>query len=413
MLKYRLTRTVLHPLVPLTGLLWLSLGRLAGAIAWVLILAAVSIVGDWSGWLRPASAAENAPHEKRSDSSQSVAVQPGVVSYQPVNPDLTPAAREVFDYLQSIYGKKSLVGQNKFGDAEKAFQASGKHPAIVSVDLSGWHKQRWSDQYRKTLQTAIDRCKAWYRDEGGIVSIEWHWANPLTEAGTFEATRPKFTPIDVGKIVSPGTDEHRRAMDDLRLHADYLEQLREAGVPVLWRPLHEIEGGWFWWSDTARPENTAQLWRMMFDYLVKQRKLNNLIWVYSCALKAGDRGKDVDAVEFRKRFYPGDQYVDIVGIDVYINAYFGWGHYHDDTYPKAWKIVDALAPKKMHALCECQGIPDPDLMAKQGPIWLYCLPWYVSKENWNPPDWVKRVYPHDLMITRDELPQWRHRPAAQ
>jgi hypothetical protein len=64
-----------------------------------------------------------------------------LLRYEPVNPELSPAARQVFVYLQSVYGKKSLVGQNKFSDAEKAFQASGKRPAIVSVDLCGWHKE--------------------------------------------------------------------------------------------------------------------------------------------------------------------------------------------------------------------------------------------------------------------------------
>jgi len=68
---------------------------------------------------------------------------------------------------------------------------------------------------------------------------------------------------------SPEPDSHAAVavtvMDDLRQHADYLGQFAKARVPVLWRPLHEIEGGWFWWSDTKTPENTAKLWRMMFD----------------------------------------------------------------------------------------------------------------------------------------------------
>jgi mannan endo-1,4-beta-mannosidase len=333
-------------------------------------------------------------------------------AYEPVNPDLSPAAREVFAYLQSVYGKKSLVGQNKFGEAEKAFQASGKRPAIISVDLCGWHKERWSDVYRRTLQRAIDQSKAWYLEQGGIVSVEWHWANPLTEAGTFESTRPKFALIDVGQAVTPGTETHQAVMEDMRRHADYLEQLRDAGVPVLWRPLHEIEGGWFWWSDTQTPENTAKLWRMMFEYLVGERKLDNLIWVYSSALKAGNYGKDVEVIEYRKRFYPGDRYVDIAGIDIYINAWFGWPHYQESAYPKAWEIMRQIAPNKMHALCECQGIPNPDLMAKDGPVWLYSLPWYVGGENWNPPEWVKKVYHHELTVTLDELPAWKHRPQA-
>jgi mannan endo-1,4-beta-mannosidase len=63
--------------------------------------------------------------------------------------------------------------------------------------------------------------------------------------------------------------------------ADYLKQLADARVPVLWRPLHEIDGSWFWWTDAETPENTAALWRLMFDYFVNERELHNLIWVYN------------------------------------------------------------------------------------------------------------------------------------
>lgn len=331
-----------------------------------------------------------------------------VVAGEPVNKALIPEGRMLLDYFESIYGEKTIVGQNKFGEAEEAHEASGKYPALVSVDLSGWSKVRWDDQYERTLQKAVDSARQWWHEQGGIVSFEWHWANPMSAAGTFEATRPKFMDIDVGRLVTPGTDEHKAAMKDMARHADYLEQLLKARVPVLWRPLHEIEGGWFWWSDTQTPEHTAALWRMMFEYFVKERELNNLIWVYSAALKAGDHGKEVEAIEYRKRFYPGDAYVDIAGIDIYVNSWFGWPDFREDAYMKAFKIMRQVAPKKMLALCECQGIPNPDIMADEGPQWLYCLPWYVGEDQkWNPRDWVEKVYPHDAMITLDELPAFK------
>jgi hypothetical protein len=334
---------------------------------------------------------------------------PAARADEPANPDLIPEARAVLKYLESIYGKKCLVGQNKFEHVEKAFQAAGKYPALASVDLSGWSKTRWDDVYQRNLQKAMDRAREWWTEKGGILSIEWHWANPMQPGGDFKHTQPKGAERpDVGKMVTPGTPEHAAALEEMRKHADYLEQLLKARVPVLWRPLHEIEGGWFWWTDVKTPENTAKLWRMMFDYFVKERKLRHLIWVYSSALKAGDKEKDVVCIDYRKRFYPGDAYVDIAGIDIYINSWFGWGDYRKEAYSKAWDIMHQLAPKKMHALCECQGIPDPEIMAKEGPKWLYCLPWYVGdKPDWNPPDWVKQVYPHEFLITLDELPKLR------
>ena len=118
-------------------------------------------------------------------------------------------------------------------------------------------------------------------------------------------------------------------MADLKVTADYLKQLADARVPVLWRPLHEIDGGWFWWTDPEKPENTAALWRLMFDYFVKERKLHNLIWVYNAAhvshaLKPPAANFE-EELAHRKRYYPGPKYVDIASIDSYANPKLGWG----------------------------------------------------------------------------------------
>ena len=102
--------------------------------------------------------------------------------------------------------------------------------------------------------------------------------------------------------------------------------------------------------------------------------------------------------------------MDISGIDIYTNAWFGWGDFREDSFPKAFQIMGQVTPGKMLALCECQGLPNPEIMAKDGPHWLYCLPWYVGKDSkWNPPDWVKKVYGHELFVTLDRLPKWSRR----
>ena len=93
-----------------------------------------------------------------------------------------------------------------------------------------------------------------------------------------------------------------RELDDI---AAGLQQLRDAGVVVLWRPFHEMNGGWFWWG-AKKPDVFMQLWRQMFDYFTVQKKLNNLLWVY--AANTGGR---------TTAFYPGDGYVDLVGVDAY------------------------------------------------------------------------------------------------
>ena len=328
----------------------------------------------------------------------------GVV--QPADPDLIPEARAVLHYLESIYGKQTLSGISGTKNAEAIRQETGKDPAIVAIDLSGWNSPTWGKTYTPVVQGYINAVKATW-EKGSIVSMQFHWKHPLKPDGTAwvgkHGNGPPSGPYDMAAATKPGTPERKAFMEDLAKHADYLQQLAQARIPVLWRPFHEIDGGWFWWTDKEHPENTAEMWRAMFNYLVKERKFHNLIWVYSAGLHANAKGKDVAQVEYRKRFYPGDAYVDISGIDIYPNTYFGWGKPQEDTYQKAWDIMRQVTPNKMLALCEGEAIPNPDLMAKDGPKWLYCLPWWGPGKA-HPAEWIKKTYTHEFVITRDELP---------
>ncbi|MFP4056793.1 MAG: glycosyl hydrolase [Candidatus Brocadiia bacterium] len=325
---------------------------------------------------------------------------------EPCDPDLIPEARRVLEYLHSVYGKKTLAGTNNHGNAATAFAMAGRKPAIHSFDASGWNRPKWGETYRRVLARTMDHSQEWWEKQGGIVTMQWHWITPGSPKGSAWGGRDPRGRIDVGKVVTPGTEEHKAAMEDLKLTADYLQGLADARVPVLWRPLHEIDGGWFWWTDKETPENTAKLWRMVFDYLVEERDFHNLIWVYSAGLKTNvDREAPLaEKIAFRKRHYPGPEYVDIAGIDIYPNAYFGWSGDYDDTYPKAMQIIQAVAPGKIYALCEGRSIPSPDVMQEQGPVWLYSLTWYVGGVRANPAEWVRKTYTHEGVVTLDELP---------
>ncbi|MBN1420067.1 MAG: discoidin domain-containing protein [Planctomycetes bacterium] len=324
----------------------------------------------------------------------------------PVDPDLIPEARKVLDYLASVYGKKTLAGMSSYGGWRPVLEISGRMPAIYAVDAFGWNPPKWGPSYRNVLRDAVEESQRWWHDRGGIVSFQFHWGKPGDPKGSAWVGGDRGTgPVDVGKTVTPGTAEHRAAMDDLAKTADYLEELAKARVPVLWRPLHEIDGGWFWWTDKERPENTASLWRLIFDTYVKERGLHNLIWVYSAGLHPGGlkRGADPGAeIAFRKRFYPGDRYVDIAGIDIYPNSYYGWGRLEEDTYPRAFDLMAKVAPGKILALCESAGIPSPDLLEEKGPPWLYALPWFVGGQN--PVPWIRATFRHERILTLDEIP---------
>jgi len=325
---------------------------------------------------------------------------------QPCDPDLTPEVRALLNLLESTYGKKTLAGISGERNAESILKVCGKEPAIVSFDLSGWNSPAWGKSYNKVVQDSLDKAKVWSR-KGGIVAMQLHWKNPGRPDGRAwvgaSGGKPGTGPYNIAAAIKPGTTEHQQVMDDLKRHADFLQQMLDARIPILWRPLHEIEGGWFWWTDKEQPENTTALWRMMFDYFVKERKLHNLIWVYSSALRCGKGAEGLANLDMRKRFYPGDAYVDIVGIDIYPNSSIGIGKPQEDTYAKSHAVMKQLAPGKMIALSECEAMPDPQRMMTQGPRWLYCLPWWGEGKR-HPADWIKKTYVHEFVITLDQLP---------
>lgn len=322
------------------------------------------------------------------------------------DPDLIPEARAVLDYLHSVYGERSLAGMAGFHSLEQLQQVSGQEPAILAIDLSGWNSPTWGPTYTPVLDVVLEQVRTWWA-KGGIVTMQFHWKHPMKPDGTAWIDQPEGNwPFDAGKALEPGSPENRAFLEDLGRHADYLARLQEEGIPILWRPFHEIDGGWFWWTDHERPENTAALWRLMFDYLVRERGLHNLIWVYSAGLHGLG---ETENLEIRKRFYPGAEYVDIAGIDIYANGWFGWGQPWEDTYAKAFDIMSEVAPGKMLALCECAALPNPDLMATEGPKWLYCLPWWgVSEEH--PEEWMRSSFQHPYWLTLEDLPSWRTDP---
>ena len=334
---------------------------------------------------------------------------------EPVDPELIPEARKVLNYLESVYGKTTLAGSTS-GVAGWVQETTGRLPAIMGFDLSGWNSPNWGKTYTPVVEKTIAEVQAWWA-RGGIVQMQFHWKNPTRPDGSAWAGLPPGRgtgPVDCAAAIKPGTPVNLALMADLKKNADYLQKLADARVPVLWRPFHEIDGGWFWWTDKEQPENTAALWRLMFDYLVKERKLHNLIWVYSAGVHAGGykqlvkKEKRAETLEgeiaFRKRSYPGAQYVDIAGIDIYPGS--GYGQPAEDVYPRAFEIMQQVAPGKMLAMCE-SGVPlNPDLMQKQGPRWLYNLQWFEGE-----PVWDRKVYGHDYITTFEKLPALTAKPA--
>ena len=219
---------------------------------------------------------------------------------------LTAEAQRVYDFLQENFETRTIsatmanVAWNT-ENAEQVYQWTGQYPAINCFDYLhlASSPSSWIDY------SDITPVKEWW-DNGGIVLAMWHWNVPKTEGDTdtnnYTSTLSE-TAFNMDNAFTEGTWEYRTVQADLEKMAGYLKLLHDANIPVIWRPLHEAAGGWFWWGKNA--DSFKKLWIQMFDYF-KAQGLNNLIWVWTS--ETGDAD-----------WYPGDAYVDIIGRDLYGN----------------------------------------------------------------------------------------------
>lgn len=334
------------------------------------------------------------------------------VSSTLVNPQATPEARQVYDVLRSLYGHKTISGvvahvNWNTKEAENVHMWTGRWPAINVFDyMQVWaskdvNPKGWLD-YRD-ITDAIN----WWR-EGGLVGCMWHWnvrANNGTDMTSSPGTKPGETSFSPLKAMQDGTAENRQLLKDLDQVAGYLSLLQKQNIPVLWRPLHEAagnsteyEGGkaWFWWGADG-PEAYVRLWRLMYDRFVNYHQLNNLIWIWNSQMDDPD-------------WYPGDEYVDIVGRD----------NYYALKYPlmKEYKQLSREYPTKIITLAEC-GNGDEVRMSPfagiwdEGSRWSWFMTWYdydynegnkeADDHQFASPTWWREAFQTGHVVDREEM----------
>ncbi len=313
----------------------------------------------------------------------------------PVTPGASPEARSLLAYLSDSYGRKILSGQHASwpGTNELGFElrhiqdTTGKLPALLSLDLAGSTSRAPGPELRHQV---VQNANAWHAGHKGIVSLCWHWFAPLGEKVFYT----KDTQFDVSRGVCEGTPEHKAILQDIDNIAAELKLLQDAGVPVLWRPLHEANGRWFWWGAQG-PEAFRKLWRLMFERLTFHHKLTNLVWVYSV-------GAGLELADW----YPGDEYLDIIGQDHYpLDGNHGPAQ---DIYQE---LVSLRSASKLVGLSENGPIPDPAQLVEQKAGWLFFIAWSgrVLTQN-NSPEQLKAFFTHPYVLSLAELPDLKHYP---
>ncbi len=336
---------------------------------------------------------------------------------RPVTADPTPNTRRLFDFLMECRGKRFIAGQQYFGRQELEdvvyYRASGKLPALRGYDFMGISGLGGNyDQIGRALECG-KRC-------GCIITMCWHWYAPDDMAvpdrnGSFYYKTTDYdrrTSFDIIRAAQDGTAENEFVIREIDMVARALKVFEREDVPVIWRPLHEANGGWFWWGNRGAESVRAYkwLWCTIFDRFMNYHKLKNLIWVWN--------GQD-------KQMSVSPNTFDIVGDDLYPDPP---GH---SSQQERFKIMSGLSGGKPAALTEVGSIPDPELMSRDKAEWLWWMPWwgqfvYDINENHRPAldengyprpnpkyldeDFIRRVFSDERVITLDKLP-WRDKDA--
>ena len=322
----------------------------------------------------------------------------------PINATADPRTIRIMNYFGKMYGKKTLTGQKVTvgTNAEIAaiYAETGRLPAIRTGDLT--FAQSRSPYYDEEM-TDLDLACEW-AEMGGLVSYDWTWFSPsdsshwLSSVSDFNFSRA-YTDSDVSmasaetleKLYGEGgiSRESFRLIQDMDEIAAALKTLKDSGVTVLFRPLADAGSGGYWWSDSS--DAYLWLWRTMVKRFNEYHGLSNIIWVWS--------GEDA-------AFYPGDEYVDIIGEDIYNPS-------GDSGNIRFMGIAYYNAGAVAAAMTDCIILPDPDVLAQDNARWL----WFsLGKgdtlidengsltERFTSNTLLERAYNHESFITLDELP---------
>ncbi len=287
----------------------------------------------------------------------------------PSDPQADSACTALYNWLKNQFGHRIISGQTD-SYFEELSSLAGKTPLLRAGDLSPytegyaflWHNGEHI--IGKDPSGISEKLINWYNETQGkaLIAFQWHWHSPSGGSAGECNFYTGSTSFDIRKAVTPGTEEYDDIIRDIDDIAVELAKFRDAGIPVLWRPLHEAGGGWFWWGAHG-PEPCLELWNILRERLINVHGLHNLLWVWCTP---------------EEDWYPGNDKVDIIGYDSYPGAYnYGIQRNNFDI------LKEISGGKKLIALTENGPIPEPDACLDEGAPWLFFMSWddMVSSQN--------------------------------
>jgi mannan endo-1,4-beta-mannosidase len=306
-----------------------------------------------------------------------------------VNPNATPEARTLLKQIDQISGHFTLTGQHNFPNhvsrwSDRIYDLTGKFPAIFGQDF-GFSRGEDKDSV-EGRPSMVEEAKRQYRN-GAVIALTWHAVRPTDdEPVTFhDSVQGHLTDFEWNELLTPGTDLYNRWVEQVDVIAGYLRQLQDAGVPVLFRPYHEMNGNWFWWGGRPGEHGSAALYRQLYNRFVNVHHLNNLVWVWNVNSPSENAGPIAS-------YFPGSEYADVVTMDIY--GEFKQSYYDD---------MLSLAGDKPIALAEVGAMPTLDVLAKQ-PRWAYFMMWSGLAESSNSSEQLQTMFHAPNLLNRGDAP---------
>lgn len=276
----------------------------------------------------------------------------------------TAETRNLYHNLGELAKKHTLFGHQHSseyghgwsGDADRSDVKSvtGSHPAVTGIDFSGFtggspeNSAKYKEKVRQSVVSTYDR--------GGVVTAAWHFPNPVSGGGFNWVDSVSLPAVS---YIIPGGAAHQKYKEILKGIGDWAHSIKGSDgklIPIIFRPYHEFDGGWFWWGSThCTKEEFTSLWRFTVSYLRDSLAVHNFIYAFSPDNKFNTEE------EYLAR-YPGDEWVDLLGMDNYGDM--GRNQYDIPLAAKKLKIVSDYAVKtgKLAAFTETglESIPNTE-----------------------------------------------------
>ncbi len=299
------------------------------------------------------------------------------------------AKQRVLNYLYSIKGQQTVIGiHNREPNSEPAKQTNQAYA------ITGQYAGLWSGDFLFSSSDVNNRWNMIYEAErqwnsGSIVQLMLHVTAPNQgETGNWDGgVCTHLSDSQWNSLITNGGDLNRQWKARLDTYATYFQYLKDKGIPVLFRPFHEMNQGMFWWAGRTGSNGTAALYRLTRDYLENQKGLDNIIWVW-----------DMQDLSYDWSSYnPGNNYWDIFAVDVYNGDYYTSYKYN---------LANQIAGSKLMAIGECDKLPTASELRNQ-PNWCFVMSWAELTFSYNSNSEIQNLWWASNVIVRNELPSFR------